>query len=223
MPIDENAEILPARQSTDVMVGSYVSVTDPALVPANSVLPGKLWAQLSSTGKIAGLSVRTADNAWVTILDLSLSKINININGDEIEDYAASSYFTGGSAYNFVLPASAFDLSRVTNPPPAGIYTTVLFSGTTLTGVLDPLNPNSTYKLRFHAFGSAVAGGTRLWRISANGVVKIPIWNAQEYGENVASVVEFTVTGVTSLTVLMESIGTTVGILSGFQLLKLSS
>ena len=63
MSYDPNALPIPARTSTDVMIGSYVSTSDPATVPANSVLPGKFWVQIDSGGAVVALKVRNAANS----------------------------------------------------------------------------------------------------------------------------------------------------------------
>lgn len=67
MPINPNTQIL-AKNSTDVMIGGYVSATDPATNSVNSVLPGKRWTQLDGSGNIIGEFVRNfANTAWLPL------------------------------------------------------------------------------------------------------------------------------------------------------------
>lgn len=73
--INPNLRFIPAKNSTDVMVGTYVSASDPFIVEENAVLSQKLWLEVDANGLFKSLKFRTG-NEWQTIFPAAAAASN---------------------------------------------------------------------------------------------------------------------------------------------------
>ena len=118
----------------------------------------------------------------------------INCGGGAVGDFAADSYFNGGSAY---ASAATVDTSGVQNPPPAEVYNSVraLYQGN-FSYTFPGLTSGAPYSVRLHFADSfSSQPGTRLFNVVINGAAVLTDFDviATAGGPSIAIAREFTV------------------------------